>query len=97
MVLMSIMQITALIIESIFVFFLPGFFLSFVFFKLKKIDFFERFVYSFGISVAVVPLLVFYCNLFGIRISLLTVILEISCVFFITGALLAIQHIREGK
>lgn len=58
-----------LVFGSFFVLFLPGYIISFLFFK--DIEILERIALSFALSIAVVPLLVFYFNLIGVRISLL--------------------------
>ena len=57
---------------SIFVLFLPGFVWTFVFFSNKgekKVDLIERVALSFALSIAIVPLVVFYLNLIGLKIS----------------------------
>lgn len=86
-----------IVFGSVYVLFLPGFILSYVFFPFSKpfdetenefddnkevgknsaIDWLERFVLSFALSIAVVPLIVFYLNLGGVRINLINVFLEI--------------------
>jgi uncharacterized membrane protein len=61
-----------IVFGSVFVLFLPGFVWSFVFFPLngdKKIDVIERVALSFALSIAIVPLAVFYLNLAGLKIS----------------------------
>ena len=67
-----------IVFGSVYVLFLPGFILTFLFFpKLKTseedkgIDWLERIALSFALSIAVVPLAVFYLNLIGIKINLL--------------------------
>jgi uncharacterized membrane protein len=64
-----------ILIASVFVLFLPGFSLSFALFPKKdEIDWIERIALSFGLSIAIIPLLVFYSNfLFGIKINLITI------------------------
>jgi len=65
---------------SVYVLFLPGFVLSFLFFPKTKarakdkrekgsIDWIERIALSFALSIAIVPLVVFYLNLVGIKIN----------------------------
>ena len=57
---------------SVYVLFLPGFILSFLFFpKKESIDLLERIALSFALSIAVVPLVIFYLNLVGLKINLL--------------------------
>jgi len=63
---------------SVYVLFLPGFIWSCVFFALqggdsdKKIGVIERIALSFVLSIAIVPLAVFYLSLIGVKISALT-------------------------
>jgi len=45
---------------SFYVLFLPGFILTYVFFK--ELDIIERIALSFALSIAIVPLIVFYLN-----------------------------------
>jgi uncharacterized membrane protein len=65
---------------AIYALFLPGFFVSFLFFARGTIDVIERVALSFALSVAIVPLLVFYLNLLGIKIRTWTVIAEVAFV-----------------
>lgn len=54
--------------------FLPGFAWSFVFFKKDEIDWIERIALSFGLSIAIVPLVVFWLNYFlGVKVNFLNV------------------------
>jgi len=64
-----------IVFGTVYLLFLPGFVLSYVFFPQtarKPIDFLERFALSFALSIAVVPLAVFYLSLIGVRISALS-------------------------
>jgi uncharacterized membrane protein len=120
-----------IIFGSVFVLFLPGFILSYVFFPFSKpfdeeesgdgddvknggkkgrmeedetgsaIDWLERFALSFALSIAVVPLIVFYLNLAGIRINLLNVFLEILGIIIISLIILRyrlrkVKKVREN-
>lgn len=73
---MEIIEAVRIVIGSLLILFLPGFSLSWVFFpKKEEIDWIERIALSIGLSVAVVPLSVFYLNfLFGVKINLVNVI-----------------------
>lgn len=63
-------EIITIIFGSLFVLFLPGFAWSFVFFKKEEIDWIERIALSFGLSIALVPLAVFWLNYFlGVKIN----------------------------
>lgn len=66
-------QALRIISGSIFILFLPGYFLTRAFFRDAEIDFLERFALSFALSIAVVPLLMFYANLLGLPITALSV------------------------
>lgn len=59
-----------------YVIFLPGLLITFIFFNNKKIDWVERIALSFALSLSIVPLIVFYTNLAGIRISQASVLGE---------------------
>jgi LPXTG-motif cell wall-anchored protein len=71
-----------IVFGSVYVLFLPGFILTYLFFPKTKsfdskaeekgsIDWIERIALSFALSIAVVPLVVFYLNLIGLKINLL--------------------------
>lgn len=69
---MELIELLRVVFGSIFVLFLPGFAWSYVFFEKGGIDEIERIALSFGLSIALVPLVVFYLNwLFGVKINLL--------------------------
>ncbi len=71
---MELIELLRIPIGSVFVLFLPGYAWSFVFFKKGEIDLIERFALSFGLSIAFVPLVVFWLNwLLKIRINIITV------------------------
>lgn len=75
-----VVQTLRIIFGSIFILFIPGYFLTLSFFKNKEIDFLERFALSFALSISVVPLLSFYLNLVWVKINELSVF---SIVLFI--------------
>ncbi|MBO8180448.1 MAG: DUF1616 domain-containing protein [Archaeoglobus sp.] len=67
-------EVLRIIAGSIFVLFLPGFAWSYVFFKKNEIDIIERIALSFGLSIAIVPLTVFWLNyLFKVKITFINV------------------------
>jgi len=71
---MEIFELLRIIFGSIFVLFLPGLAWSFVFFKKWEIDIIERIALSFGLSIALVPLVIFWLNwLLKIRINIVNV------------------------
>ena len=86
---MNILEAARIVFGSIYVLFIPGFIISFIFFK--KIDSLERIALSFALSIAVVPLVVFYLNLIGLKISSLNVFLTIAAIIIIASIILVIK------
>lgn len=71
---MEIFELLRIIFSSVFILFLPGLAWSFVFFKKEEIDVIERIALSFGLSIALVPLVVFWLNwLLKIKINIVNV------------------------
>lgn len=64
--------------------FIPGFIISFIFFKKDQIDYLERIALSFALSIAIVPLTLFYLNLIGIKINLLNSVLSILAIIIVS-------------
>src|SRR3989344_8352377 len=88
-----------IIFGSVYVLFLPGFVLSYVFFPKTKefessdrnkgsIDWIERVALSFALSIAIVPLVVFYLNLIGVRINALNSFLTILGIIVVASIIL---------
>ena len=77
------------------VLFLPGFFLSIVFFAWGKIRMLERIILSVGLSIAVTPIGVFYSNIVGIPITPLSVITESTCIAFLSLILIRLKQKRR--
>ncbi len=90
-----------IVFGSVYVLFLPGFIISYIFFsKTKKfdsktneeegdsIDWIERIALSFALSIAIVPLAVFYLNLIRIKINLLNSTLTILGIIIISLGIL---------
>lgn len=71
----SLVNFLRIIFGSIFILFMPWYFLTLSFFKKDEIDSLERFALSFALSISVVPLLSFYFNLIGVKINELSVYL----------------------
>ncbi len=80
---------------SIYVLFLPGFILSYAFFpktepleskeaNKESIDLLERIALSFALSIAIVPLAVFYLNLAGVKINILNSSLTILGIILVS-------------
>lgn len=65
----SLLESFRIVFGSVYVLFIPGFLISFIFFSTAQIDWLERIALSFALSIAIVPLIIFYTNLVGISIS----------------------------
>ena len=78
-----------IVFGSVYVLFLPGLVWTYVFFRKKEIDGLERIALSFALSIAIVPLMVFYLNLIGMKINVLSVSLLI--LFIIVLGLIVIK------
>jgi uncharacterized membrane protein len=90
-----ILEILQAIFGLVLVLFLPGFVATYVIFpKDDEIDEVERFALSFGLSIAIVPLMVFALSILGIAINLVNIVLEI--VILIT-ALVAIFFYQQPE
>jgi len=78
------LSIIRAILGFIFVFFLPGFAWTLVFFRGKQINVIERIALSFGLSIAVVTISILSLNmLIGIKITGLNSVLIIMAVTLI--------------
>jgi uncharacterized membrane protein len=94
-----------IVFGSIYVLFLPGFVMSFIFFSKTKefeskneegIDWIERIALSFALSIAIVPLAVFYLNLVGVRINLLNSSLTILGIILISFGILYYKNKKSA-
>ncbi|MBS3084072.1 DUF1616 domain-containing protein [Candidatus Pacearchaeota archaeon] len=88
-----------IIFGLIYVLFLPGFILTFIFFPKGKegIDQIERIALSFALSIAVVPLVIFYLNLIGLRISALNTFFSILGIIVIELIIILFQQRYRTK
>jgi uncharacterized membrane protein len=88
---------------SVYVLFLPGFLISYIFFPKTRpfdeeekekgsIDWIERIALSFALSIAIVPLAVFYLNLIGLKINLLNSFLTILGILIISLVILILRR-----
>lgn len=131
---LSILPSFRIIFGSVYVLFLPGFILSFIFFPKTRafedkdkrengkkgntedkkenreerkrkngerekgsIDWIERLALSFALSIAVVPLVVFYLNLIGVKINLLNSFLTILGIIVVSSIILVFRIKKTEK
>jgi LPXTG-motif cell wall-anchored protein len=93
---LGMLESLRIVFGSIYVLFLPGFILTYAFFPKTKefdskredresgsVDWIERIALSFALSIAIVPLAVFYLNLIGVKINLLNSSLTILGIILI--------------
>ena len=91
-------EILRLIFGGLFVLFVPGLAWSYLFFQKKNIDWIERFALSFGLSIALVPLSVFWLNwLFDMKITLLSTSLTVCGLVVIAAALILARKYNWGN
>lgn len=83
-----------IIFGSVYSLFLPGYFVSHAILNKKEIDLLERFAISFALSISVVPLIVFYLNLIGLKVSTLNSVLTILGVSMIS---IIVIRMRQKK
>ena len=90
-----VVQILRMIFGSIFILFIPGYFLTLSFFNDNEIDLLERFALSFALSISVVPLMSFYLNLIWLKINELSVYLIV--ILIILANTVYINFIKDRK
>lgn len=91
------MSIIVIILFILYILFFPGLFTSYVVFSRGQIDIIERVALSFGISIALVPLIVFYTNLFGVPITTTSVIVQATLIMACAGIILITKHLKKTK
>lgn len=95
-----------IVFGSIYVLFIPGLIISFIFFPKTKefnsedketggIDWTERIALSFALSIAIVPLTIFYLNLLGIKINWLNSSLIILGIILISSGILYFRNKKK--
>jgi len=83
---------------SMFVLFLPGFALAELFFGKREIDAIERIALSFALSIAAVPLAMFYLNyLAGMKINRTNVALTVSEIIIISLVIKTLRRMFSSK
>ena len=94
---MEVFELIRIVVGSIYVLFLPGLVWSFVFFNKKEIDWIERIALSFGLSIALVPLSVFWMNyLLKVKINLINVSIVIAILILLPSIYLLFKR-RQGN
>ena len=95
---MAILEGLKIFFGGAFILFLPGFLWTFVFFASKEIYWVERIALSFALSIAIVPLSIFWLNrIFGVKITLLSTSLVIIALMLIATAYLVVTKKATQK
>jgi len=90
---MDVIESIRIVLGAIFILFLPGLSWSFVFFKKEEIDWIERTALSFGLSIALVTLFVFWLNyLFRMGVNFLNVTLVV-----IILTIIPVVYVKYGE
>ncbi len=85
---MDFIRTFKIIIECIYVLFLPGFVISLIFYKFGKIDKVERFALTLAISISVLSVCTFIVNLMGISISKQNLYFEVGIIILFSVLIL---------
>lgn len=80
----DVIAIIGMVVGAIYILVVPGLAMSFAFFRRGAIDIIERTALSFALSIAVVPLVSFYLNLLGVKITRMNVILEVAAIIAVS-------------
>ena len=90
---MSILEVLRIFFGSVFILFMPGVAWSYIFFARKNIDWIERIALSFGLSIALVPIFVFWLNwLFQVKITLLNTFLIVCGLIAVPAVYILIKR-----
>lgn len=102
----AVLESLRIVFGSIYVLFIPGFIITYIFFPHTKefeekksekenpkgsVDWIERIALSFALSIAIVPLAVFYLNLIGLKINTLNSFLTILGILIISAIILRVR------
>jgi|Deesub1362B_J571_1020462.scaffolds.fasta_scaffold00309_37 uncharacterized membrane protein len=90
---MDAVEVVRLVSGGAFVLFIPGLAWSYLFFKQNEIDWVERIALSFGLSIALVPLAMFWLN-YVFRVGVTFVNVTIVIVLLI---LIPVIKLRYGE
>ena len=84
-----------IVFGTVYILFLPGFVISIAFFNKKEMGLIERIALSFALSIAIVPLIVFYLNFAGMRIDALSVSLTVLGIIIAGGIIYAFKNRKK--
>lgn len=91
----GILESLRIVFGTLYVVFVPGMLLTYVFFDENEVDMLERVTLGITLSLAVVPLMMFLLNRMGVKINTLTVFLEIFGLIFLSIGII-IFRMKKG-
>ena len=95
---MSLLDFLRIFFGCLFVLFVPGFAWSFVILRKRERDLIERIAISAGLSLALVPLTLFWLHyLFGVGLTLLNAVLAVCGLAAVPAAYLLSQRLSLGR
>jgi len=95
---MNILEIFRIAFGCLLVLFLPGLVWSYVFFAKKSIDWIERSALSLGLSIALVPLVVFWLNyVFHTKITPLSTCIAIVGLIILAMLIILVRRKLSGR
>jgi uncharacterized membrane protein len=95
--LISIIHLLKTVLNYLLLIYLPGFFLSYLFFSHNKIDYIERSILAIALSICSTPIIIFYTNLLGAPINKETVITEVISIFSLTIIIIIIKVLLKRR
>ncbi|KKU48127.1 hypothetical protein A3H10_03410 [Candidatus Uhrbacteria bacterium RIFCSPLOWO2_12_FULL_46_10] len=90
-----------IVFGTVFMLFLPGFFIIELAFprhaptEEKQLDWIERFTLSFALSIAVVPLIVYFLNKAGVAITARNIFLEVASFIIVLLVVIIFVELRK--
>jgi uncharacterized membrane protein len=94
---LTFLESLRIVFGSVYILFLPGYLISYIFFKRKEVDHLERIALGFALSIAIVPLLIFYLNLIGLKINLINSTLTVLGIVIISIIILVYKKNEKAK
>lgn len=94
---MTVLNFIFVLIALFYVLILPGFILSYVIADKRAIDLVERVALSIALSISVIPLFVFYLSELGVKVTTLSVLIEILLIVVFSSTILLIKRVKTQK
>lgn len=92
---LTFLESLRIVFGSVYILFLPGYLITYIFFKQKEIDHLERIALGFALSIAIVPLVIFYLSLIGLKINLVNSAITVLGIIIVT--LIILIKKKNGK